>query len=124
MAAGTMTLTEVTHGTVKKIKAVWTSGTVADGGKASATTTNAYSGRIIGACTVPDSTTAPTDNYDITVKDVDGVDIALGALLDRDTANTEYVSEASMAGVAHSTLTIAVENAGDGKKGTIYLYIR
>jgi 6,7-dimethyl-8-ribityllumazine synthase len=124
MAAGTMTITETTHGTIKKIKAEWVSGTDAEVGTASGTTTNPFDGRIIGATTVPDGVAVPTDNYDITVADNDGVDIALGALIDRDTANTEYVAEASMAGVAHSLLTISVAAAGISKEGTIYLYIR
>lgn len=124
MAAGTMALTEITHGTIKKIKAEWVSGTAAEEGTAVGTTTNAYSGRIIGACTVPDAVEAPTDDYDITVADSDGVDIALGALLNRDTADTEYVTEANMAGVAHSKLTISIDAAGASKEGTLYLYIR
>lgn len=124
MADGTMTITETTHGTVKKIKAVWVSGTGAEDGTASGTTTNPFDGRIIGATTVPDGIAAPTDNYDITVADSDGVDIALGALANRDTANTESAVEASMAGVAHSLLTISVAAAGTSKEGTLYLYIR
>lgn len=123
--AGVLTLTEITFGSIKKIKAVWTAGTGDYEGTASGTTTNSYDGRIIGACTVPGTVgDAPDDNYGITVKDSDGVDIALGALLLRDTANTEYVAEASMAGVAYSTLTIAVTAAGSANKGTLYLYIR
>jgi hypothetical protein len=35
-------------------------------------------------------TTAPTDNYDITITDADGVDIMGGQLLNRDTANSEH----------------------------------
>lgn len=34
---------------------------------------------------------APTDNYDITILDADGVDLAGGMLMNRDTANTEMV---------------------------------
>ena len=124
MADGTMTITEITHGTIKTIKAEWVSGTAAEDGTASGTTTNPFDGRIIGATTVPDGVAAPTADYDITVADSDGVDIALGALADRHTANTEYVAEASMAGVAHSLLTISVAAAGTSKEGTLYLYIR
>jgi len=123
MAGSAMVFTEVTHGTVKKIKAAWT----ADSATAavSGTTTYPYSGRIIGATTVPGTAgTQPDDNYNITVADGDGVDIALGALLLRDETNTEYVAEASMAGVAHSKLTIAVTAAGNSNTGTLYLYIR
>ena len=121
MAGAVMTLTEITYGTVKKIKAEWTSDSVT--GAVSATTVNEYDGRILGVCTVP-SATAPTADYDIALNDNDGVDIALGALADRHTSNIEYVAEAAMAGVAHSPLTIAVTAAGASKLGTVYIYIR
>ena len=125
MAAGTITLTEITLGSIKKIKAAWTAGTVAEEGTAAATTANIFDGRILGACTVPAAgADAPTADYDIVVKDSDGVDIALGALMNRHTSNTEYVAEASMAAVAHSKLTIEISAAGSAKKGTLYLYIR
>ena len=123
MAAGTMTLTEVGHGSVKKIRAAWTSGTGAEGGTASATTTLPYSGRCIALVTDPGST-APTDNYDLVVTDVDGDDVLVGAGMNRDTANTEVVSEASLGGVAGSKLTFSITNAGDAKEGLALLYIR
>ena len=122
MAGSAMTFTEVTYGTIKKIKAAWVSDDAT--GAVSGTTTNYYDGRLIGAVTVPDGSAAPTDNYDVAVNDSDGVDVALGALADRDATNTEYRAEASMAGVANSKLTIAVTNAGNSKKGALYLYIR
>jgi hypothetical protein len=123
MAGATMTFTETVYGTIKKIKCAWLSDDAT--GAVSGTTTNYYDGRFIGACTVPGlAAAAPTDNYDIAVSDADSVDIALGALANRDTANTEYVAEASMAGTAQSKLTVAVTNAGNTKTGTLYLYIR
>lgn len=36
--------------------------------------------------------TAPTDNYDITLIDSDGADLAGGTLMNRDTATTEFVN--------------------------------
>jgi hypothetical protein len=66
----------------------------------------------------------PSDNYDIAVADSDSVDVALGALADRDNATTQFVAEASMAGCAATKLTVSVSGAGAGKKGTLYLYIR
>ena len=123
MAGSAMVFTEITHGTVKKIKAAWTSDSGT--GAVSGTTTNDYSGRIIGACTVPGAGgAAPDPNYDIAVNDDDGVDIALGGLANRHTSNTEYVAESSMAGMAHSQLTIAVTTAGNSNTGVLYLYIR
>ena len=123
MAGSVMTFTEITHGTIKKIKAAWTSDSAT--GAVSGTTTNYFNGRIIGACTVPGlAGAAPDPNYDIAVNDNDSVDIALGALIDRHTSSTEYVAEASMAGCAHTQLTVAVTAAGNSNTGTLYLYIR
>mgnify|MGYP001305571807 CR=1 FL=1 len=123
MAGSAMTFTEITHGTIKKIKAEWTADSAT--GAVNGTTTNQYDGRIIGAITVPGTGgDAPDPNYGIAVNDSDGVDVALNALLNRHTSNTEYVAEASMAGVAHSKLTIAVTAAGNSNKGTLYLFIR
>ena len=122
MAAGTLTFSETTHGSVKKIVATWTSGTGAEGGTASATTVNAYDGKLIGLTTDPGAT-APMDNYGLTV--TDGThDVLLGAGAARDTANTEHVAEASLGAVAGSKLTFAIANAGDAKVGVAILWIR
>lgn len=123
MAAGTLTLAETTHGSVKKIVATWTSGTGAEGGTASATTSSAFDGKLIGLTTDPGST-APTDNYDLTVTDSGSHDVLLGAGADRDTANTEHVAEASLGAVAGSKLTFSITNAGDAKEGVAILWIR
>ena len=122
MAGSSMTFTETTFSTVKKIKAVWTSDD--SNGTASATTSKVYNGRFIGLITDPRSP-SPNDNYTVTVKDGDGVDLLLGAATtNRDTANTEFLAEASLAGVANSTLVFAIAAAGNSKQGTIYLLIR
>lgn len=121
IAAGTVTTTEISSTSVKKVTFAWTSSA---GGAADATTTKAYDGRVIGLTTIPSGGAAPDDNYDVTVKDVDGHDVLLGRGIDRDTANTEFVTEANMAGVAGSTLTLAVTNAGAAKQGTVILWVR
>jgi len=122
MAGALMTFTEITHGTVKKIKAEWLSDDAT--GAVSGTTTAYYFGRLFGAITVPDAVAAPTNLYDIAVNDNDGIDIALGALADRSNVNTEFVPEASMAGIAHSQITIAITAAGNATEGIVYLFIR
>jgi hypothetical protein len=122
MAGSAMVFTEIRHSSVKKIKAAWTSDDTT--GAVSGTTTYPYGGKLIGAITVPDGVAAPSANYDIAVNDDDSVDVALGALANRSDTDTEYVAEASMAGVANSKLTIAITAAGNSKKGTVYLYIR
>jgi hypothetical protein len=122
MAGSATTFTETTIGTVKKIKCEWTSDDTT--GAVSGTTTNSYSGRFIGLITDPGAT-APTDNYTVTVTDDDSVDLLLGAATgNRDTATTEFLAEASLAGVASSKLTFNVSSAGNSKIGTIYLLIR
>jgi len=124
MAVGTVTTTETSHTSCKKIAFLWVSGTAAEDGTASATTTAAFDGDIIGLATIPTAGILPTDNYDLTVTDVGGHDVLLGQGANRDTANTEYVAGTSLAGVAGSKLTLNVTNAGTSKGGTCILYIR
>lgn len=121
---GTITLTEETFGTVKKITCAWTSENGGDNaGKAQKTTTYAYSGEVIRLVTDPGST-APTDDYDVYVYDEDSMDILMAAGKDRDTTTTEQVLASSLGCVANDKLTFSIENAGNAKVGTIYLYIR
>lgn len=122
MAGSSMAFTETVFGSVKKIKAEW----VSDGatGAVSGTTAQVYSGRFLGLITDPGGT-APDDNSSVTITDSDGVDLLLGAATgNRDTADTEFIKEADMAGVAASKLTFNVSSAGNSKTGTIYLLIR
>lgn len=121
-SAQTVTITEETYGTVRKITWEWTS----DGsGDASGTTTSAFSGKILALVTDPDGTSAPTDNYDITITDEEGVDVLVAAGADRDTANTEQVvDQATLGVVANDTLTLTVANAGDSNAGKVFLFIR
>jgi hypothetical protein len=122
MAGSAMVFTETVYGSVKKIKAAWTSDDTT--GAVSGTATNNYSGQIIGAITVPGTAgTAPTNLYDVVVNDPDSVDVALGALIDRSSTLTQGVAAASMS-IIVGKLTIAVTNAGNAKTGVIYLYIR
>jgi hypothetical protein len=122
MAGSSMIFTETVIGSVKKIKCAWVSD---DGtGAVSGITAEGYSGRFLGLITDPGAP-APADNYTVTISDGDGVDLLLGSATgNRDTANTEFIKEADMAGVAMSKLTIAVSGAGNSKQGTIYLLIR
>lgn len=118
---GTVTLTEETFSHVKKIKCVWLTNT---SGQAEKTTTETYAGQVLYLVTVPDGTDAPTDNYDVYVKDEDGVDVLQAGGWDRDTANTEYVKDTSLGYVANDKLTLTVASGGNAKKGTVYLYIK
>ena len=118
--AGTVTVSEQTHRSVQRIKWSWTS---TAGGAADKATTEAYSGDVLMLATDPGSTAAPTDNYDITITDGNGLDVLAGAGANRDTANTEYVLAASL-GACDGVLTLNVTNSGSAKQGDVYLYIR
>lgn len=124
--AASVTLTEETIGTIKKIKWAWTAHT---DGKVAATTENAettkaYTGEIVRLVTVPDGTSAPSADYDVYVYDEDDVDALMAGGLNRHTANTEQVAASSLGIVANDKLTLYIEGAGSGGKGTVYLYIR
>ena len=122
MAGSSVTFTEIVFGSVKKIKAEWVSDSAS--GAVSGTTTRTYSGRFLGLITDPGAT-APDDNYSVTITDSDAVDLLLGSATgNRDTADTEFIKKADMAGVAMSKLTFNVSSAGNSKTGTIYLLIR
>lgn len=122
--AGTVVIAEEIYGTIKKIKFEWTSGTDAEINLADGQTLEAYSGKILGLCTVPDAVAAPTNLYDIALEDEDGVDVLMGGGADRSNVNTEYVLSASLGAVANDKLYLHVTNAGDTKKGTVYVFIR
>lgn len=121
LAAGTVTVSEETVGSVKKVVFTWTSSA---GGAADATTTYAYNGAILRLITIPDSGTAPTALYDITVVDEDGVDVLAGAGADRSATATEQVATTSLGVVANDKLTLHITNAGNANKGTTIVLIR
>lgn len=77
------------YGCFREITMSWTADAAAGTVPATATTWP-INGWILKVTTNP-GTTAPTDNYDITLTDRDGFDVMNGLLVDRDTANTEAV---------------------------------
>jgi hypothetical protein len=125
--AAEVTLTEERIGSIKKITWAWTAHT--DGKVAvdttNAETTHAYTGTIERLVTVPSGTAAPSDNYTVLIYDEDTTDVLMAAATgNRDTANTEQVAASSLGVVANDTLTLYIEGAGSGGKGTVHLYIR
>lgn len=118
--AGTVVTTEVTYPSTKKVKFAWTSDASGD---ADGSTTAVFSGKIVQVTTVPSGVAAPTDNYDVEVRDADGVDLLAGAGANRDEANTEHITSASVGAVCASALTLVVSNAGNATQGTVYVYI-
>jgi hypothetical protein len=122
--AQVVTIAETTHATVKKVTWDWLA---TDAGVVvGSITTYPYDGELIAAVFVPDSGgTAPDNGYDVTIKDVDGVDVLNGLGADLSNAATVIKKHTDGLGaVAGSKLTLAVANAGDANGGIIYLYIR
>lgn len=117
-----VTITDETYSTIKKVKFAWTS----DGsGDASGTSTNSYSGDILGLVTVPGTgDDKPSDNYDLTITNADSVDVLNGSGANRDNTNPEYVQGTSLGWVTNSPLTATIAEAGATKSGTAYLYLR
>lgn len=121
--AGTVTTTEETVGSIKKITFTWLSSA---GGAADATTTGAYNGEILACYQIPDGGgTQPTNLYDVVVNDGNSVDVlfTLGANLSN-AANTLKLLKDGLGCVANDTLTLAVTNAGAAKGGKTILFIR
>lgn len=124
MAIGTSVVTaEETYGSVKKITFTWTIVSSSSGG-ATGATSNAYNGAIERLVTIPDGSSAPSANYDITVSDQDSTDVLMAGGANRHSANTEQVNAASLGVVANDTLTLNVTNAGSSCAGVVHLYIR
>lgn len=119
---GTVTLTERISGSMSKLIYSWVSDAT---GRASVTTGNYFTGRVIAAVTIPGaSPNAPTDNYDVTVSDGDGHDVLLGNGIDRDETNTELIKAEVLPAVVDSRLRLSVANAGNAKRGTVVLWLQ
>lgn len=86
-AAGTVTQTHATTGNIRKVVFTCT-GDASDGSFPATAISRKFEGRLIQLITDP-GTTAPTDNYDITLVDGNGLDVLQGVGANRDTANTE-----------------------------------
>ena len=124
--AAEVTLAEEILGVIKKITWNWTAHT--DGEVAVATpnteTTKAYNGEIVRLVTVPDGTDAPDADYDVYVYDEDDADVLMAGGLNRSATATEQVAASSLGVVANDKLTLCIDGAGSGNKGTVHLYIR
>lgn len=119
----TITITEETYGSMKKIKFDWAVASSSSGG-VTGTTTKAYNGVLKRVVTVPDGVAAPSASYDLTCSDQDSTDTFMGAGGSRAAASTEQIAEASLGVVANDKLTLKVTNAGSSTAGVCYVYIR
>ena len=122
--AGTVTITyPVSHLPIKMVEWTWVSDASGD---VSGTDTGELNGMALRWVTNPGST-APTDDYDITVLDEDGVDIASGGLGNRDTSDSEQFipgGDADPGAAFNGKLSLVVSNAGNAKEGVLKLYYR
>ena len=90
-------------------------------------------GVILKVVTNPGSA-APTDDYDVTLIDEDGLDLFAGQGANRDTANTEAFcpgmslsdgTTTSVLPMSHNgAATLTIANAGDTKSGSVVIYIQ
>lgn len=110
--AGTITFAHYTDGRFRRIVATCT----ADASDASYPATNlpGFSGKLLALRTNPGST-APQDNYDITLVDGDGVDRLQGVGANRSTTNSQevavvYSGTAIHPACSHETLTLTLAN--------------
>ncbi len=121
---------------IQKVTVSWTSDDTT--GAVSGTTDQVLNGYIVRVATNPgDGGAAPTDDYDITLKDSLGLDFferTFDDVIDRDTANNEQAypvlgdNDATPTGVGlfvpvFDAITIAVTNAGNSNTGQIVLWI-
>ncbi len=127
--AAIVTITNERADAVRIVNVAWTSHT--DG---AATGTIYVTGIIHKFVTNPGSA-APDDNYDITLLDVDGVDVANSLLLNRHTTNTQEVypyKELTLTGSVPAAvplfhggpLTFTLAAAGSTKTGNLRIYYR
>jgi len=129
--AGTMVVTEMEFGSVRKTTYTWTSDASGDvnGGA-----TPLISGQIVRVVTNPDGTDAPSANYDIVLNDEDTFDLAQSLLANRHTSNNEEVfpmkeqtvgsTTALVPVLTHSLVDCVVSSAGNAKKGVVHVYWR
>ena len=124
-ATGTVTIVEENVGGTRFISWTWTGGT-AETTIASATTASFYTGKLLFCVTVPGTSTAPADNYNVLIIDKNDVDMLADQGLARATATTESILAASLGAVANSQLELQVTASGSAgtETGTVYLWIR
>lgn len=130
--AGTVTITEGTkrddsHGRILEVTATLTSDSSGD---ATGETTFTVEGMFMGVMVNPDGTAAPTDDWDLTVKNEDAVDLLGGNGADLDTSTGEYrpclvtnkvdaTNHLEYVPIANSKLTFTGANMGSAKKAVV-----
>jgi len=107
-------------GYIKKILIDWTS-------DAAGVATGSFhlDGQLLSLITDP-SATAPTNLYDVTLLDSEGIDVLNGVGIDRASATTQDVaivrSGTSIHPVVNDTVTFTIANAGNAKSGQAIIH--
>ena len=113
-AVGTVSQTHYAVGNIRKVVFTCTAD-ASDGSYPATAMTAKIEGRLIQLITDPGST-APTDNYDITLVDGNGLDVLQGVGANRDTATTEAAAIVFSGTSVHpvvdesDTLTLTITN--------------
>ena len=126
-SAGASTTYTITYIGYKVYKHTFTWTGDSSTGAVNSFTTQKITGYVFSGITNP-GTTGPTDNYDITLKDENGVDVFGGELLNRDTANSEQavpkIGNAYGTRFVSSKLTFAVADQNvNSATGVLDVYV-
>jgi len=129
MAAGSISITKSATRTIKKLIMDWLSDASGD---VNGVLSGVISGEILRATFIPDGGgTAPTNLYDVTLEDEDGIDLVGGK--GANLSNTVTTSIAPLIGdgtttnrpvAVDGTLELKVSNAGNAKGGIVSVYFR
>ena len=108
---------------LQKIQWDWLSAT---GGAVSSAASGWYCGKIVKVSLASDaSPSAPTDGYDVTIEDGDGLDVLSGNGANVTASATVYINDPTkMLWVRSNSLTLKVANAGAEKGGVVTMLIQ
>jgi hypothetical protein len=121
-AVGSITFTEQSFSSVRRITFAWTSD--ASGAVSGIPTVGAFDGAIIACVTVPSGGgTAPSASYTLQILDSAGVDVLAQAGTAR-SATAQETLKSPLGAVAASTLSLVIAAAGNAKQGTVHLFLR
>ncbi len=103
-------------------------------GSATLASGSAVSGRIERVVIVPSASVAPSNLYDATMTDEDGIDVLAGQGANLSGSNASQVcpavplkdgtTTADYPATVDGILTLNITNAGDTKEGKVVLYVR
>lgn len=127
-AAGTNTITTTTTNRPTRVSFAWTSNA---SGAVNGTLSSKLGGVISRVVFVPGTSTAqPTDLYDVTLLDEQGMDVLAGKGADLSNATATQVcpligdgTTTNQPVAVNGTLELKVANAGNAKSGAVHIYL-